>query len=218
MTDQTRDASAESEAAHSGIEFISAERLVFFSDAVVAIAITLLALALPVPHGATSHGIFTDLSAHRDAFLAFLISFVVIANHWHSHHRLYRHVVRIDRGVMTMNMFWLLLIVITPFATRIIAGGGAFGARFAIYAVIQIATILTFLAMSRHIRRNRLLRPGAPEPTSRLDDAAYLAVAGTFALSIPVALATNSQWTFAIWIASVLSARALRRLRSQDST
>ncbi|HSR87065.1 MAG TPA: TMEM175 family protein, partial [Streptosporangiaceae bacterium] len=47
-------------------------------------------------------------------------SFVVIANHWHSHHRLYRHVVRLDRGIMTMNMFWLLLIVITPFATRII--------------------------------------------------------------------------------------------------
>jgi len=209
VTDQSSDA-PDVEAA-SDVELISAERLVFFSDAVVAIAITLLALGLPVPHGATSPAIFKAIWADRPAYFAFLISFAVIANHWRNHHRLYRNVVRLDGRIVTMNMFWLLLIVITPFATRLISGNGAFGARFTIYAVIQVGAILAFLAMSRHIQSRHLLRLGAPDPTSRIDNAALLAVAGMFALSIPVAFATNSQWAFAIWVGSVFAAKAVRR-------
>jgi uncharacterized membrane protein len=211
-----------SDEAHAGddgssIELISAERLVFFSDAVVAIAITLLALALPLPHGATSRAVFKSMWAGRDAYLAFLISFVVIANYWRYHHRLFRSVVRLDGRIITINLIWLLLIVVTPFATRLISGSGGLGARFTVYAVIQVATILGVLAMSLHIRSGHLLRVGAPDPTSRTDEAALLALAGTFAASIPVALATESQWTFVIWVGSAFTARFVRRLRSHNS-
>lgn len=218
MTDQTN---GEPDAAQEGstVDLVSAERMVFFSDAVVAIAITLLALGLPVPPHLTSKTpngqTFKDIWAYRDAYLAFLISFAVIANHWRSHHRLYRDVARLDRAIISINMLWLLLIIITPFATRLIAGNGGFGARFAIYAVIQVLTILTFLAMARHIRGSHLLQRGAPAPTSRVDDAAYLGVAATFAASIPVAFATGSEWAFAIWVASVFTARAVRRFYSE---
>lgn len=219
MTDQTSVASDDGNGSH--VDLVSAERMVFFSDAVVAIAITLLALVLPVPPHLTTKTpnaqTFREIWAYRDAYLAFLISFAVIANHWRSHHRLYRDVTRLDRRIISTNMFWLLLIVITPWATRLLAGNGGFGARFTIYAVIQILTILTFLAMSRHIRDGRLLRPGATEPTSRIDDAAYLAVAATFAVSIPVAVVYNTEWAFTIWVASVVSARAVRRFFSQES-
>jgi uncharacterized membrane protein len=216
VTDQTKD-EADAVAERSDVELVSAERLVFFSDAVVAIAITLLALALPVPHGATSRTLLKAMWADRDAFLAFFISFVVIANHWRSHHRVYRNVARLDGRIITINMFWLLLIVLTPFATKLIAANGAFGARFAVYAIIQVLTILAFLAMSRHIRGGHLLSRGAPAPTSRVDDAAYLAVAATFAVSIPVAVVYNTDWAFAIWVASVFTARAVRRLTSRTS-
>jgi uncharacterized membrane protein len=220
VTDQTSDATDDAGAGPT-VDLVSAERMVFFSDAVVAIAITLLALALPVPPHLTSKTstaqTFTDIWAYRDAYLAFLISFAVIANHWRSHHRLYRDVAKLDRRIININMFWLLLIVITPWATRLIAGNGGFGARFAVYAVIQVLTILTFLAMSRHIRKGHLLSPGAPEPTSRVDDAAYLAVAATFAASIPVAAVYESEWAFAIWVASVFTARAVRRFFSRES-
>ena len=220
MTDQTND-DVDAAGERSGVDLVSAERLVFFSDAVVAIAITLLALALPVPPHLTSKTLngqtFTDIWAYRDAYLAFLISFAVIANHWRSHHRLYRDVARLDHRIISINMFWLLLIVITPWATRLIAGNGGFGARFTIYAVIQVLTILAFLAMGRHIRSGQLLRTGAPPPTSRVDDAAYLAVAATFAVSIPVAVVKNTQWAFAIWVASVFTARAVRRVFSEKT-
>jgi len=216
VTDQTSDATDDA-GVGSAVDLVSAERMVFFSDAVVAIAITLLALALPLPHGATSRAVFKSIWADRDAYLAFLISFVVIANYWRYHHRLFRNVVRLDGRIITINLVWLLLIVVTPFATRLISGSGGLGARFTVYAVIQVATILGVLAMSRHIRKGHLLRLGAPEPTSRTDDAALLALAGTFAASIPVALATESQWAFVIWVGSAFTARFVRRLRSQNS-
>jgi uncharacterized membrane protein len=220
MTDESSDASDDTEAGPA-VDLVSAERMVFFSDAVVAIAITLLALVLPIPPHLTSKTLngqtFSDIWAYRDAYLAFLISFAVIANHWRSHHRLFRDVTRLDRRIISINMFWLLLIIITPWATRLIAGNGGFGARFSLYATIQVLTILTFLAMSRHIRSGHLLRPGASPPTSRVDDAAYLAVAATFAVSIPVAVVKNTQWAFAIWVASVFTARAVRRVFSEKS-
>jgi uncharacterized membrane protein len=217
MTDQTEYARGTPSDESADVEFISAERLIFFSDAVVAIAITLLALALPLPSRvANSHDVFRGMWADRDAYFAFLISFVVIANHWRSHHRLYRNVVRLDGRIITINMFWLLLVVITPFATRLLSANGGFGARFTIYAVIQIATILTFLLMSRHIRSGHLLRLGAAAPATRSDDVALLAVAGMFALSIPVALASGSQWAFVIWVASWFTVRATRRAPSRD--
>jgi len=216
MTDQTEDLPGTTREDGADVEFISAERLIFFSDAVAAIAITLLALALPLPpRVTTSHDVLRGMWAERDAYFAFLISFVVIANHWRSHHRLFRSVVRLDGRIVTINMFWLLLVVITPFATRLLSANGGFGARFTIYAVIQIATILTFLVMSRHIRSGHLLRPGATAPATRADDAALLAVACMFGLSIPVALASGSQWAFVIWVASWFAVRAMRRASSR---
>ena len=63
------------------------------------------------------------------------------------------------------------MIVITPFATRVLSGNGGFGVRFAFYAVIQVVTILTVLLMGRHIRRSDLSWPGAPALQSESDDA-----------------------------------------------
>jgi uncharacterized membrane protein len=193
-------------------DFISAERLIFFSDAVVAIAITLLAFALPVPEGlrpnAPNWQVWDGIWAHRIDYLTFLISFVVIGNHWRLHHRLFRYVSRLDTRIIALNLAWLLMIVVIPFATKLISGNGGFGVRFSIYAAIQVVTMLTFLLMSRHIRSGELLRPGAPAAT-RDGDVVLLAVAGLFALSIPVAFVT--QWAYALWIASVPVARVLGR-------
>jgi uncharacterized membrane protein len=55
------------------------ERLTLFSDAVVAIAITLLALDLPVPEGGNVHLFWTSVKRNDGHYVAFLISFMVIA-------------------------------------------------------------------------------------------------------------------------------------------
>jgi uncharacterized membrane protein len=199
-------------------EFMAAERLIFFTDAVAAIAMTLLAFDLRAPaitlhmsNGAALSALWRE--PYRLGYLTFLISFVVIGNHWRAHHRLFRNVSRLDTRLISLNMVWLLMIVIMPFATRVLSGAGAFGVRFSLYAVIQVIAMLTALSMSRHIRSNDLLRPGAPGPGIRYDDATLITVAAMFALSIPVAFIT--QWAFAVWVATIPAARLVGRIRRQ---
>jgi uncharacterized membrane protein len=62
------------------------DRLAIFSDAVVAIAITLLALDLPVPEGDTLSAFWSSVRRNDGHYAAFSISFAVIAAAWGNHH------------------------------------------------------------------------------------------------------------------------------------
>jgi uncharacterized membrane protein len=115
--------------------------LVLFTDAVVAIAITLLVLPLVdlVPevksHGGDAASVITE---HRQEIFTFLLSFVVIANFWMGHHRIFEHVRVYTTAIIRLNLIWLLGIVVLPFTTEII---GAFDTnRFV--AGLYIGTIL----------------------------------------------------------------------------
>jgi uncharacterized membrane protein len=209
MTDKTDDLAPVDEA-----EFISAERVIFFSDAVVAIAITLLALGLPDVVGSSNTEVLRSLRHNTTAYLPFLISFVVIARYWRAHHRLYQYVARLDSRLITINVIWLLMIISTPYVTRVLSGGGAFSAlRFGLYACVQVITIGTLVVMRWHIGAAGLLRAGAPASATGTDDISLLAIAATFAVSIPVAFATESEWTYVVWVAAAGVARAARRAR-----
>lgn len=197
------------------IEAKATERFVFFSDAVVAIAITLLALALPLPAASdstTNRQLLDALNHNQEEYLAFLISFLVIGNHWMIHRRIFRYVNRLNGLVIRLNMVWLLMMIITPFATRILTGNGGFGVRFAFYTMVQIIASVCLLLMSREIRGRDLMRPDAPESARHPDDMHSVVLIGVFVVSIPVAFAAG-QWAFALWAAIPLLSRVLRRLQ-----
>ena len=63
----------------------------FFSDAVVAIAITLLAIELPVPESTTTSELLAALAEDSLAYLTFVISFLVVVAHCRAHHRVFRY-------------------------------------------------------------------------------------------------------------------------------
>jgi uncharacterized membrane protein len=192
------------------IEFIAAERVIFFSDAVVAIAITLLALGLPLPHGSTNSSVLHSMNGDEGAYLAFVIGFAVIGTHWRVHHRMFMYVARLDRRLISVNMVWLFMIVLMPFATRVLSGNGAFGIRFGLYALIQAITALCFLQMMRMLRHHALQRPDAPD-TEQGGSVLLITVAAMFLISIPFAFVT--QWAYVCWIAIPLVTSAARRLQ-----
>ena len=195
------------------VEGNAAERVIFFSDAVVAIAITLLALALPVPggfDGMTNGQLLHALGNNWDEYFPFLISFVVIANHWAVHRKMFRYVNRLNTQVIAANMVWLLMMIVTPFATRVLEGDGGFGVRFTLYALVQIIASACLLLMSVEIARGDLLRPDAPESARHPDHAPSVAIIIAFLVSIPVSFFTG--WAFALWAAIPLLVRVLRRL------
>ena len=145
------------------------DRLTFFSDAVVAIAMTLLALELPVPQADSAGALLDFLGDHYGEFLAFFISFFVIAQYWRGHHRLYRYVTDAPPRLVMLNILWLLTVILTPYATRNLYGGqdvshSDFPWRFAFYAVVQACAAISFILAEREIQRQGLF---APRPRAR---------------------------------------------------
>lgn len=144
------------------------DRMVFFCDAVVAIAITLLALDLPVPHGSTVWQVLDQFRDHGSEYGAFFLSFFVVGGAWQAHHQLFSYVERIDPTTIGRNIQWLLLIVVTPFVSKLITGGGeehddqSWPVRLAIYGLVQGLMWITLLRIERNLRERDLLTEDAP--------------------------------------------------------
>ncbi len=189
----------------------AAERLVFFSDAVVAIALTLLAIELPVPAGSTPRELADAFDRGAPEYLAFLISFLVIFLYWNGHHRQFRYLADAPPALVRWNGVWLFAIVLTPFATRVLTGGegedrGAFPWRFSIYAVLQVVAGLGALMCARTMEREDLVEEGSPPD---LFHNAYIRIGALvvcFAVSIPMAFFVGP-WAYVAWSASPLVMR-----------
>jgi uncharacterized membrane protein len=204
------------------LRVVDPERLVFFSDAVVAIAITLLALDLPLPAGSDQHAFLASLSANRPEYLSFLISFVVIGLHWVHHHELFRFVARLDNQITVLNLSWLLLIIITPFMTKVLGEDELTLIRFGMYAGTQALQAVVFALLAWTLRRHRLLRPATPAEVVARGGRDALIAASAFALSIPL-FAVVEGWAFACWLivpfvgARLLRSRATRAASPADT-
>ncbi|MFJ6129672.1 TMEM175 family protein [Streptomyces griseoviridis] len=184
------------------VEAQGTDRLILFSDAVVAIAITLLALELPVPVGPDAAALWDSAREHADHYLAFLISFYAIAAAWGQHHRIFRSVVRNDSLLRKLNMLWLLMIILNPFATRLLVTEGgdtltAHALRWGFYAFLQVLAGLTLIGITHHLNVRGLRADGARSPLAA-EPQRYAILVG-FALSIPVFFATTTAWL--LWIA-----------------
>jgi uncharacterized membrane protein len=108
------------------------DRVIAFSDGVVAIAITLLILPLTEIHAGPNSSLGQVLVENQPALMAFALSFAVIANYWSIHHALFRPVRRHNSRLIGLNMLWLATIVFLPFPTALIADriDGGFGTLY----------------------------------------------------------------------------------------
>lgn len=97
-------------------------RLVLFSDAVFAIAITLLAIEIHPPH--EWHGIADLFSQMGPKLLAYAVSFAVVGVGWFSHRRVFARLVKANGGLDAFNFLVLGLIALLPLATELLWEGG----------------------------------------------------------------------------------------------
>jgi len=108
-----------SEGKHPKQDF-QVERIAFFSDAVFAIAITLLVLELKPPvimKTTTAPELWHELGEMKFKIIAMLLSFGLIVAYWVRHHTLFRHIHNYNRKVIASNMLSLLPIIFFPFTT-----------------------------------------------------------------------------------------------------
>lgn len=100
------------------------ERIAFFSDAVFAIAITLLIIEIkaPVYEAATTRGeAYGEFLHLLPEFIAVVISFALIAMHWRRSHQLFGILDNYNGKLITRNLVHLACVIFLPFSTSFIA-------------------------------------------------------------------------------------------------
>jgi len=105
------------------------ERLLFFSDAVVAVAITVLALPLVDIEGpGPGQNVLDVLVTHSGQILTFIVTFYVMAVMWGIHNRVMNSLVAYDGMVFWLNIAWLIGFVFLPWPSTMFGMGDHWGA------------------------------------------------------------------------------------------
>ncbi len=199
------------------------ERVVFFSDAVFAIAITLLALDLRFPDHveATNQGVIDALLALRPQLAAFALSFAVIAAFWIGHVRTMRAIDRTDSRFVVLNVVFLAAIALLPFPTSVVARQGDVPAGAIFYAVFALVTATLSSSLWVYAWRGGLMSARIPDRIERLVTYRAVIVPALFAVSIPVALVSPAAawvlWTL-IFPAQILLVRRFGIEREMEAS
>ncbi|GAA2454158.1 TMEM175 family protein [Actinomadura vinacea] len=195
------------------------DRIIPFTDAIVAIAVTLLVLPLVdvVPETARKgEGATEVITGNRPEIYAFLLSFAVIMRLWFRHHQIFRHVRAYSRPLIMCNVGWLLAIIVLPFPTEMVGvyGSDRFTVGFYIGTILLANVFQT--GMDAVIRADPEVasedRPMTHEfLTGSAAATAMLAVAMILALLVP----TLNYWALLVLFLAPAAERAwLRHRRS----
>ena len=155
------------------------DRLVNFSDAIVAIAATLLVLPLvDLASQVTTGKVDQTFATALPQFLIFVLSFVVVTRFWFSHHRFFERVDVYSPRLVWFNLMWLLGIVVMPFPTQLIAkASSSDGLAVSVYLGTMLWIAVAQLLMSLELFFNpKLLRDGEHRAVSVVVSAVLCAV------------------------------------------
>ncbi|WP_165063672.1 TMEM175 family protein [Marisediminicola senii] len=201
------------------------ERLVFFTDAVAAIAITLLILPLveAVAESATtaaSNDAAMDaalgefLGEIRPLFVSFIISFVVIARLWVAHHAIFEHVAAYTPRLLVLSLLWTLTIVVLPLPTAIISEFDATPLAVGIYIGTMTLNSLTLTTIDYSVRANPRVE-SADNPIGEGSVAGSTISTALFivALVVGVLVPAINLWALLVLLASGPVGVVVRRIR-----
>jgi len=120
-------------------------RLEAFSDALIAIIITIMVLEIKVPHGID----LASLAPKLPVFMSYVLSFVFLGIYWNNHHHLFQAAHRVDGRVLWANqhlLFWLSLI---PFVTGWMGENHFASLTVAFYGVVMFCAAIAYFILTR---------------------------------------------------------------------
>jgi uncharacterized membrane protein len=200
-------------ATSAGSQTFKPERMLAFSDAVMAVAITLLVLDLKLPSEVSDADLGNALRAAVPNLAAYGLSFVVIGLLWIGHHQQFSQIRRVDGVLIWLNLFFLLTIGLIPFVTSLLSEHGDALAT-SLYAGVLVMTSLLSAAMWWYARSDpALMSPDVPEAARREGLITPLLMGAVFVLSILIAQvwsATAAQWSWLLLIPAGQFARKMR--------
>lgn len=194
-------------------EQLGLERIIFFSDAVFAIAITLLALELRVPDlpmdqaAAQLPTLFVEMTPK---FLSYVLSFLIIGSYWITHHRDFQIIQHYDRRLIWINLLLLMFVAFLPFPTAMLGNYPATQFTVTFYAASLAALGFVNALLWWYASRNhRLVDPALESQRITLITRRSLIAPFVFLFSILVAIFNPliAMWSWslvgvAIWLTS----------------
>ena len=163
-------------------------RILALSDGVFAIALTLLVLEIAVPATTSNAGLPKALLALWPRYLAYLVSFVVIARFWGAHRLAFKLIARDDSMLVWLNLLMLLFVAFLPFPTAVLGQHIGSPAAAVLYATsVTLAGIASMAYWWYASGGGRLLRPNAWRGQVRALRARSLSAPVFFALTLPIA-------------------------------
>jgi uncharacterized membrane protein len=192
------------------------DRILFFSDAIFAIAITLLIVDLQVPDVAHVES-GQQLRETLPQIGGFALSFAVIGLFWVAHHALFRYIKGLDRQLVLLNLLFLGCIAFLPYPTALLSAASDQVPATVFYAASITAAGLAEAAVwlyAVHIRE--LALPGVPRSVRRWVLLRILRTPLVLLGSIPLAIARPAL-AKDLWLLVPLSGLVLRRLEPPEA-
>jgi uncharacterized membrane protein len=154
---------------HSSIPGLRKGRLEALTDGIFATVMTVLVLSLRIPVIASnvtgsqlSSEVVTDIETLWPNILGYVLSFLLLAVLWISHHNVFHHITRVDRPLLWLNTLFLLTIGFLPFSTALIGRYYQVQLPVIIYGANVIATSFCMLGyLSLFYPKQPLGRPRA---------------------------------------------------------
>ena len=192
---------------------MSRDRLEAFSDAVLAVVITIMVLNLRPPHG--DH--LADILDEKSAFLAYVLTFVFVAIYWNNHHHLFQVVDRISGAVLWANALLLFCLSLTPVAAAWLGPHLGDTAPTATYGVVLLCSAIAYGILVRTLVAAQ--PPGSPlEQAVGRDRKGNLSVVGYV---VAIALSPLVPWLslalyFAVAAVWLIPDRRIERVLPRD--
>ena len=153
------------------------ERMLFFSDAVFAIVLTLLVLDVHLPPGIAEANLIRGVLSMMPKLSAFATTFALVSVFWIAHVTLTRALTQFDWAVAWVNLLFLFTVALTPFVSTTIGEFGVFGNAWRLYCIeliaVGVAQLILFVVVyrdhgrlvggvSRRVFWHRFIRAGSP--------------------------------------------------------
>ena len=168
------------------------ERMILFSDAVFAIAITLLIIEIKIPEIREHETILAAFarSGTIDSIISLLISFAIIGQFWTNHHRLFGYVTNYNGGLLWLNLHLLFWVIVMPFSTALSTHYGRNHGVWGLYCFNMFMIALGIYFLWRYVTNpKRKLSWVANDPViSKMARARSLSISCVFLLGALMAI------------------------------
>ncbi|MCL1588096.1 MAG: TMEM175 family protein [Actinomycetia bacterium] len=132
----------------------SPERMLFFSDGVFAIIITILVLDLKVPELDSGVALSDSLTDMRPSFIAFVLSFLLVGMYWVEHRGMFTQIRYVDANVLWLNLVFLLPLSMVPFAASALGKYESNPTALHLYGAVLMAATLMRLILVSYLQRH----------------------------------------------------------------